>query len=76
MNRAHETHRRINQEIAQEKALALGRVGERLEEALAHVAALARRLQREAVGLRHHLIVDQQFPEPLRRAASRRPPRT
>jgi len=108
MSRAHETHRRINEEIAQEKAVALGRAGERLEEALAHVASLGRRLdaapdgevearllgeyeaarvralharlalliQREAVGLRHHRIVDQQFPEPPRRAASRRLPRT
>ena len=108
MTRASETHRRINAEIAQEKAVALGRAGERLEEALAHVAAVGRRLdaapdpdaearllgeyeaarvrahqarlalliQREAVGLRQHRIVDQQFPEPPRRAASRRPPRT
>jgi hypothetical protein len=108
MTRAYETHRRINEEIAQEKAAALGRAGERLEEALAHVAAVGRRLdaapdgdaearllgeyeaarvrahharlalliQREAVGLRHHRIVDQQFPEPPRRAASRRLPRT
>jgi hypothetical protein len=108
MTRAHETHRRINEEIAQEKAVALGRTGERLEEALAHVAAIGRRLdaapdaaaqarllgeyeaarvrahharlalliQREAVGLRHHRIVDQQFPEPPGRAATRRPPRT
>ena len=108
MTPAHETHRRINEEIAQEKAVALGRAGERLEEALADVAAVGRRLdaapdedaearllneyetarvrahharlalmiQREAVGLRHHRIVDQQFPEPPRRAASRRPPRT
>jgi len=108
MSRAHETHRRINEEIAQEKAVALGRAGERLEEALAHVASLGRRLdaaldgeaearllgeyeaarvralharlalliQREAVGLRHHRIVDQQFPEPPRRAASRRLPRS
>jgi hypothetical protein len=107
MTRAHETHRRINEEIAQEKAVALGRAGERLEDALASVAAVGRRLdatldpetearllgeyeaarvrahharlalliQREAVGLRHHRIVDQQFPEPPRRAASRRPPR-
>jgi hypothetical protein len=108
MNRGQETHRRINAEIAQEKAVALGRAGERLEEALAHVGMIARRLdaapdgeaetrllgeyeaarmrahqarlalliQREAVGLRHHRIVDQQFPEPPRRAASRRLPRT
>lgn len=107
MTRAQETHRRITEEIAQEKAVALGRAGERLEEALAHVAAVGRRLdaapdpetearllaeyetararahrarlalliQREAVGLRHHRIVDQQFPEPPRRAAGRRPPR-
>ena len=108
MTRLQETHRRINAEIAQEKAVALGRAGVRLEEALARVAAVGHRrdaapdpeaearllgeyetarvrvhharlallIQREAVGLRHHRIVDQQFPEPPRRAASRRPPRT
>ena len=100
MTRVHETHRRINAEIAQEKAAALGRAGERLESALAHVTSLGRRLdaaadpveqarllgeyesarvraihvrlalviQREALGLRHHRIVDQQFPEPPRRS--------
>jgi hypothetical protein len=105
VNRRHETHRRINAEIAQEKAAALGRAGERLEAALAHVAALGQRLdaagdpaeqarllgeyetarvralhartalviQREAIGLRHHRIVDQQFPEPPRRSAARPP---
>ena len=41
---SHETHRRINAEIAQEKAAALGRAGERLEAALAHVSSLGRRL--------------------------------
>jgi hypothetical protein len=71
MTRLQETHRRINAEIAQEKAVALGRAGERLEAALARAAAVG-----HAVGLRHHRIVDQQFPEPPRRAASRRPPRT
>ena len=106
MIRRHETHRRINAEIAHEKALALGRAGERLEAALAHVVTIGRRLdaatdpeaearllgeyeaararalharlalliQREAMGLRHHRIVDQQFPEPPPRATSRRPP--
>ena len=44
MTRLHETHRRINAEIAQEKAAALGRAGERLEAALAHVASVGRRL--------------------------------
>ena len=99
MSRLHESHRRINAEIAQEKAAALGRAGERLEAALEHVTSLGRRLdavsdpaeharllgeyesarvraiharltlviQREALGLRHHRIVDQQFPEPPRR---------
>jgi len=62
MTRLHETHRRINAEIAQENR--------------AHHARLALLIQREAVGLRHHRIVDQQFPEPPRRAASRRPPGT
>jgi len=79
-----------------EKAAALGRTGERLEEALAEVTALATAvraatdpatrarlsreytaarlraqrartallIQREALGLRHHAVVDQQFPEP------------
>jgi hypothetical protein len=109
MSRAHETHRRINAEIAQEKAQALGQAGERLEAAIAHVVTLGRQLdaasdlesearllgeyeaarvralharlalliQREAVGLRHHRIVDQQFPEPPpRHSAGRRPPQT
>jgi hypothetical protein len=103
-----ESNRRINAEIAQEKAAALGRAGERLEQALALVAALgwlleaatddveqtrlradyerarvsagearvALLIQREAVGLRHHRIVDQLFPEPPRRVAGRRPART
>ena len=100
MSRLQDTHRRINAEIAQEKAAALGRAGERLEAALAQVGALGRQLdagpdpadherllgeyesarlravharlalmiQREAIGLRHHRIVDQQFPEPPRRS--------
>ena len=42
--RPHEAHRRINAEIAQEKAAALGRAGERLEAALEVVATLGRRL--------------------------------
>jgi hypothetical protein len=106
--RPHETQRRLDAEIAQEKAQALGRAGERLEEALAQVVTAGRRLeaatdpveearlldeyesararalharlallvQREALGLRHHRIVDQQFPEPPRRAPGRRPPAT
>jgi hypothetical protein len=89
---------RIDQEIVGEKAAALGRAGERLEQALAELtrvtaaldaaiepaarqglvadyeAARARAtqarllllIQREAVGLRHHRIVDQQYPEPPR----------
>jgi hypothetical protein len=100
VTRRQDTHRRINAEIAQEKAAALGRAGERLEAALAHVVSLGCRLdtvvdpeeharllaeyesariraaqarlvlviQREALGLRHHRIVDQQFPEPPRRS--------
>ena len=99
MSRLPDAHRRINAEIAQEKAATLGRAGERLEAALEHVTSLGRRLdaaadpveragllgeyesarvraiyarlalviQREALGLRHHRIVDQQFPEPPRR---------
>lgn len=90
--------RRIEGEIAHEKAAALGRAGERLEEALAALDDLARAIeattddarrdelrdayrattararaarlhlliQREAVGLRSHRVVDQQFPEPVR----------
>ena len=92
---------RLEKEILGEKAAALGRAGERLEEALAITAALgqaldretdparratllaeyesARRraasartmllIQREAIGLRHHRPVDQQFPEPPPRRA-------
>lgn len=88
--------RRIDKEIAGEKAAALGRAGERLEEALAEVRTVAERLlaatrdderdrlaqtyagarrraldarlalliQREALGLRRHATVEQQFPEP------------
>ncbi len=103
MSRREESHRRINAELAQEKAAALGRAGERLEAALAHATELGRQLdlassvedqahllgeyesaclravharlalliQREALGLRHHRIVDQQFPEPPKRTAAR-----
>jgi 2-polyprenyl-6-methoxyphenol hydroxylase-like FAD-dependent oxidoreductase len=89
---------RLERDVAQEKAAALGRAGERLESALAEAAALARALaeargpgererlaadyeaarqralaarlalvvQREAIGLRQHRILDQHFPEPPR----------
>ena len=40
MSRLQETHRRINAELSQEKAAALGRAGERLEAALSHAAEL------------------------------------
>ena len=36
-------------------------------------ARLALLIQREALGLRQHKIVDQKFPEPPRRTAARRP---
>jgi homoserine kinase len=94
--RRSETFRRIENEIAAEKAAALGRAGERLEAAMDVVAALAARavavetedarsrlaaeytrararalgarlallIQREALGLRRHAVVDQHFPEP------------
>jgi hypothetical protein len=87
---------RVEGEIVGEKAAALGRAGERLEEALAGLQAVARALesapdeprraelrasyemararvrtarlhlviQREALGLRSHRVVDQLFPEP------------
>lgn len=90
--------RKVEREIVGEKAAALGRAGERLEEALAALRAVTRALeeaeadsrrdalrdrydaararartarlhlliQREAVGLRSHRVVDQQFPEPAR----------
>lgn len=48
--------KRITAEIAHEKAAALGRAGERL----------ALIVQREAVGLRQHRLVDRLFPEPPR----------
>jgi len=44
MSRTREAHRRIQAEIAQEKAATLGRAGERLEAALEVVARLGRRL--------------------------------
>lgn len=98
-----ETHARIQRELAQEKAAALGRAGERLEAAIAELhrlgaaidaardaracatlqgeydrargRALAARLdlviQREAVGLRRHAVVDQQFPVPPHREPRR-----
>ena len=98
-----EAHRRIEEEIRREKAAALGRAGERLEEAhreamsaLERVegtrdprerdrrvaeyeaararvvtARLALMIQREAIGLRHHGVVDQLFPEPPRHARPR-----
>jgi hypothetical protein len=88
--------RRTDEEIAQEKAAALGRAGERLEAALDETRNVAAKLlaardatererlageygtararaldarmalviQREALGLRRHATVDQQFPEP------------
>jgi hypothetical protein len=97
--RRQDTYQRLEREIAGEKAAALGRAGERLEQLLAEVALIGRRIdeaaepgarerlraeysaarrralearlalmiQREALGLRHHRVVDQQFPEPPRR---------
>ena len=97
VGRRTETFRRLQAEIAGEKAAALGRAGERLEAALREVttciqrvrdtpdaaeradlatayeqararaleARLALVIQREALGLRRHAVVDQQFPEPL-----------
>lgn len=91
-----ESLRRVDREIAGEKAATLGRAGERLEQALDAVHRAAARLlaaaddaerdrladdyaaararaqearmvlliQREALGLRRHATVDQQFPEP------------
>ena len=90
-----ESLRRTEREIASEKAAALGRAGERLEQVLneareaaarllashdddctrlaqeyaairarALEARLALLIQREALGLRRHATVDQQFPEP------------
>jgi hypothetical protein len=96
MSRRVETFRRIQAEIAGEKAAALGRAGERLEAAMREVAAWAQRvrdatasaeraglapayeqararalearlallIQREALGMRRHAVVDQQYPEP------------
>ena len=98
MTRRGEGLRRLERELAAEKAAALGRTGERLERALSEARELAARLrataderdrarladdygaarvralearlalliQREALGLRRHATVDQQFPEPPR----------
>lgn len=97
---------RVDREILGEKAAALGRAGERLEQALAELtrvaaaldaaiepaarqglvadyeaararAAQARLLlliQREAVGLRNHRMVDHQYPEPPRPQSMITPP--
>lgn len=46
MNRREESLKRIDQEIAREKAEALGRAGERLERLLAELTALAAELSR------------------------------
>ena len=96
MRRPGEGVRRVEQEIAREKAATLGRAGERLQEALERLTRVAAALaaatdpgararlgaeyetlrtrvlqarqtlviQREAVGLRRHRILDEQFPEP------------
>lgn len=96
MTRPGEGLRRVEQEIAREKVATLARAGERLQEALDRLAAVAAALaattepavrarlgaeyeaararvlharltlviQREAVGLRRHRILDEQFPEP------------
>jgi hypothetical protein len=96
VTRRAETLRRVQAEIAGEKAAALGRAGERLEAAMRDVTACAQQIreagdattgaglgeayeqararalqarvvlliQREALGLRRHTLVDQQFPEP------------
>lgn len=96
MRRPGEGVRRVEEEIAREKAATLARAGERLQEALDRLAPIAAALaaathpadvarlgaeyeaararvlqerlilviQREAVGLRRHRIVDEQFPEP------------
>lgn len=61
---------RTEQEIRAEKAAALEREYDAAWRRAAS-ARLALLIQREAVGLRHHRIVDQQFPEP-----PRRPPRS
>jgi hypothetical protein len=73
---------RLEKEILGEKAAALGQALDRETDPARRVALLAeydsaRRLaatartmlliQREAIGLRHHRTVDQQFPEPPRR---------
>ena len=92
-----EALRRVESELAQERAAALGRAGERLEQALASLDAIVRAyaaaddatrqaelraayresrsrartarlhllIQREAVGLRSHRVVDQQYPDPV-----------
>jgi hypothetical protein len=73
MSHTRRAHERIKAEILGEKAAALGRAGERLEAALEGVTAIALHarlalvIQREALGLRQHRMVDQQFPEPPHR---------
>jgi len=79
VRRTEEAHRRILGELAREPAAALGRAGEPIEDALveaarARAARLALVMQRDALGLRHHRVVEQQCLEPPRRPTPRRTP--
>ncbi|MEX2145670.1 MAG: DUF6665 family protein [Candidatus Rokuibacteriota bacterium] len=78
MTRAREGFQRLEREIVAEKAAALdGAVDRAVRERLggeydaacreAEQARLVLLIQREAVGLRQHRVVDQQFPAPPRR---------
>jgi hypothetical protein len=64
MSRTGEGQRRVEDEIRAEKAAALGRAAYRAARERARTARLHLLIQREAVGLRNHRVVDQQFPEP------------
>jgi hypothetical protein len=66
-----ETFRKIEEEIAREKAATLGRAGERLEAALAEVAALGAAIDREADPGRRAALV-REYEAARRHAASAR----
>jgi hypothetical protein len=57
-SRRAETHRRIDEEIRREKAAALGRAGERLEEALRETTEFGRRLDAIVEGEARRELVD------------------
>src|SRR5438132_1393039 len=61
-SRLYESNRQIDTEIAQEKAAALGRAGERLEQALAAAAAVGRQLEAATDDVVSVVLIDPDLP--------------